>query len=205
MLKTERRFMKLVLATKNPGKLRELQDMLDGIGIEIISAAAAGVYEDVEEDGKTLEQNALKKARTIRDIVHLPTVADDTGLFINALDGRPGIYSARWAGEGANEETMIKHTLDQMKNIPEGKRNAYFQTAAALVLDNEVEVVFFGTIKGEITLEPRGILRPKLPYDLLFIPEGYNKTFSEMLDEEKNKFSHRGLAFEKLKEYLKQV
>ena len=96
--------MKLVLATRNPGKLRELQDMLDGIGIEIISAAAAGVHEDVEEDGKTLRQNALKKAKTIRDIVNLPTVADDTGLFINALDGRPGIYSARWAGEGADRQ-----------------------------------------------------------------------------------------------------
>ena len=172
------------------------------LDVEIISADEAGISEDVIEDGKTFEENALKKARFINKKTKEWTMADDSGICVKALEGAPGIYSARWAGEGAPGEEWIRRLLSEMKNVPEGERDAWFETSAVLVAPDRKYWNFVGKVEGKITMEPRGVAHPRLPYDAIFIPKGYDKTFSEMSGEEKNALSHRGQAFRKLKEFL---
>lgn len=188
--------MKIVFATQNKGKVKEMKALLDSF--DVVSAGEVGIFEDVVEDGKTFSENAMKKARFVAKESGQWSVADDSGLCIDALDGQPGIFSARWAGEN----DLVEFTLDKMKNVPEGKRGAYFESSVALVSPKGKECLFSGKVPGRISQKPKGVLRPKLPYDLIFIPEGYEQTFSEMTDEEKNKLSHRGKAFAKLKDFL---
>ena len=195
--------MKLIFATHNIGKLKEMRSILSGLDIEVLSAEEAGINDEVAEDGKTLEDNALKKARFVAEKSGFWSIADDTGLFIEALEGQPGVYSARWAGENSSDKQKVDKVLGEMKNVPPGKRQAYFESVVALVSPKGEEKVFSGKINGMISQSPRGQSRPKLPYDDIFIPEGYNRTFAEMSDEEKNNLSHRGQAFKKLKEFLK--
>ena len=195
--------MKLIFATHNIGKLKEMRSILSGLDIEVLSAEEAGINDEVAEDGKTLEDNALKKARFVAEKSGFWSIADDTGLFIEALEGQPGVYSARWAGENSSDKQKVDKVLGEMKNVPPGKRQAYFESVVALVSPKGEEKVFSGKINGMISQSPRGQSRPKLPYDDIFIPEGYNRTFAEMSDEEKNNLSYRGQAFKKLKEFLK--
>jgi XTP/dITP diphosphohydrolase len=194
--------MKIVLATRNAGKLIEIRKMLAGVNVDIISLEEAGIFEDASEDQNTFAGNALKKAHFAVKKTGLAAVADDSGLCIAALGGAPGVLSARWAGESASSEELITHTLKQVKDVPEGKRRAYFESAVAYVSPNGEEKVFTGRVDGKIGLKERGQALPKLPYDLIFIPDGYDKTFSEMDESEKNKISHRGQAFKKLREFL---
>lgn len=193
---------RLVFATHNPGKLGEMRQLVDGLGIEVMSADEAGVHDDVIEDGETFEENALKKARFVASQVGEWAVADDSGVTIDALGGRPGVYTARWAGEGASDEQLVAHTLEQMKDVEEGRRGASFHCVVALVSPEGEEQTFEGVVEGSIALSPRGTPRKKLPYDVLFCPIGHNRTFAEMSDEEKNSLSHRGKAFQKLREFL---
>lgn len=194
--------MKLIFATHNVGKVKEMRALLADLDIEIMSADEARVHEDVVEDGKTFEENAAKKARFVVERTGEWAVADDSGICIESLGGAPGIYAARWAGEGVSEEKMIAHTLEAMRGVPEGQRQAWFESALILVAPDSREWSFNGKVNGYIASEPRGKLRPKLPYDQVFIPKGHERTFAEMSDEEKNSLSHRGLAFQKLREFL---
>ena len=196
--------MKLVFATHNPGKVIEMQALLAGLDISVMSAEEAGVTEDVVEDQDTFIGNALKKARFVSEKTKEWSVADDSGLCIEALGNKPGVFSARWAGEGASSEKLVSHTLDEMRDVPLGKRQAWFESALTLVSPEGEHWIFEGRVNGSLPLEPRGNHRPKLPYDVIFIPDGYKKTFAEMSDMEKNCLSHRGLAFEKLKEFLRK-
>ena len=195
--------MKLVFATHNSGKVKEMTALLADLDIEVLSADAAGVTEDVEEDGKTFKENSVKKARFVSQKSGEWAVADDSGVCIAALDGAPGVMTARWAGPGASDEQLVAHTLTQLTDVPEGKRQAWFESCVALVAPDGREWTFSGKVQGSIPSAPRGTGRPKLPYDVIFIPEGHDRTFAEMTDEEKNSMSHRGIAFQKLREFLK--
>lgn len=194
--------MKIIFATHNSGKVKEMKAILKNPNIEILSSEEIGIAEDVVEDGKTFEENAFKKARFVAERSREWAVADDSGLCIEILDNAPGVFSARWAGEGASDEEIVRYTLHKIKNVSEEKRKAFFQTAVALVGSNGQKEVFVGRVFGKITSEPRGNPRSKLPYDVIFIPDGFNQTFAEMSNEQKNSLSHRGLAFQKLKEFL---
>ena len=194
--------MKIIFATTNLGKLKEIKAILQDLDIEVISAQAAGITEKIKEDGKTLAENALKKAKYVAKKAKEWALADDTGIFIKALAGKPGIMSARWAGKKASDKKIINFTLKKLKNIPADQRQAYFQTVAALAAPDGRSWTFEGKINGQITLEPKGMLRSNLPYDAIFIPQGLNKTFAEIPVEQKNLLSHRAQAFAKLKKFL---
>ncbi len=196
--------MKLIFATHNAGKVKEMRAMLDGLDIEVLSADEAGITEDVVEGGKTFKENAIKKARFVVSKSEW-AVADDSGICIDALGGEPGVYSARWAGENVSAETLIARTLERLSNAPEEKRQACFVSTLVLCAPDARGWVFEGEARGLISTEPRGTPRPKLPYDVIFIPDGYNRTFAQMSDEEKNSLSHRGLAFRKLREFLSSL
>jgi len=195
--------MKIIFATHNQGKLIEMKKIL--AGLDVLGIEEIGIMEDVEEDGKTFEENALKKARFIFDKIDnnfnsgkYCIIADDSGLCIKALDGMPGVFSARWSG-GRN---IVDFTLEKMKNIPDGQREAWFETAAALIDFNGKEMIFSGRMHGKIVFEPRGVPLPKLPYDSIFIPNGLKKTVAEISEDEKNSMSQRGQAFSALKKYI---
>ncbi|MBI2551695.1 RdgB/HAM1 family non-canonical purine NTP pyrophosphatase [Candidatus Uhrbacteria bacterium] len=194
--------MKLIFATRNQGKVKEMRAMLGGIKIEVIGMEEAGVSEEVIEDRKTFEGNALKKARFVASRTGEWVLAEDSGLCIKALGGAPGVYSARWAGEGASDEEMVRYALEKMRDIPEHKRAAWFKTALAVVAPDGKERIFRGRVDGLVSTAPRGTMRSKLPYDMIFIPKGHTRTFAEMSDAEKNSLSHRGRAFARLKEFF---
>ena len=188
--------MKLNFATNNNHKLKEVQEVL-GDSFQIESLHELGIHEDIPENQQTLEGNALQKARFLYQRTGESCFADDTGLEGEALNGAPGVYSARYAGES-------KNSLDNMalllKNM-EGKQNrkARFRTVIALILDGK-EYLFEGIVNGVITEQPRGTAG--FGYDPLFVPDGYATTFAEMDSESKNAISHRGLAVEKLAAFL---
>lgn len=194
--------MKLIFATHNPGKFQEMRELLAELEVAVLSADDAGVTEDPEEDGRTFEENALKKARFVAGQTKEWAVADDSGICIDALNGAPGVETARWAGD---REKLVSHTLEKMKNIPEGKRQATFYSVVALVSPDGDEHVFKGEVHGRLATTPRGTALPKLPYDVIFIPDGYEQTFAEMPAELKNSISHRGRAFAELKKFLQSI
>ncbi|MEK7665942.1 MAG: RdgB/HAM1 family non-canonical purine NTP pyrophosphatase [Patescibacteria group bacterium] len=196
--------MKLVFATHNAGKLKEMRDMLAELKIDVLSADEVGVTEDIVEDGATFEENALKKARYVAVKSGEWAVADDSGICIDALDGAPGVNTARWAGPNAGDEGLIRHTLEMVRDVPEGKRGAHMVSCVAIVAPDGRSWMFEGHVNGSLVFSPRGTPRPKLPYDLLFIPEGHERTFAEMSDAEKNSMSHRGRAFEQMKTFLRE-
>ncbi|HNW96951.1 MAG TPA: non-canonical purine NTP diphosphatase [Bacteroidales bacterium] len=188
--------MQFIFATNNKHKLHEVREAV-GERFKIISLDEAGIKEDIPETGITLEENAKMKAQYIFDKYHENCFADDTGLEIDAIDGRPGVYSARYAGEGCNfEDNMIK-VLEEMKGRE--NRKARFRCVVALIINGEV-MSFEGRVEGNILTRERG--NKGFGYDPIFIPEGYDITFAEMSLEEKNKISHRGKAIHKLTEYL---
>jgi len=194
--------MKIIFATHNLGKVKELKQILDVSDVEVLSADEFGVHEDVVEDGETLQENSEKKARFVFEKTKEWTVADDTGIFISALNGAPGVRSARWAKENGFDQGIMQYALLRMQGVPKNKRSAYFETAVVLISSTGEEQVFVGRVNGSIVTEPRGAVRPTLPYDTIFMPEGHTRTFGEMSDQEKNQLSHRGKAFEKLREFF---
>jgi XTP/dITP diphosphohydrolase len=189
--------MKLVFATNNKNKLRELQALL-GNRFELLSLDDIGCFEDIPEEQPTLEGNSRQKAYHIYDKYGISCFADDTGLEIEALNGNPGVFSARYAGEEKDSNANMDKVLDQLKEI--NNRNARFKTVITLVIDGR-EKTFEGIVEGEIAKEKRG--KAGFGYDPVFIPNGYNITFAEMNLDEKNKISHRGKAVEKLVNFLK--
>ena len=188
---------KFVFATNNSHKLEEVTAIL-GEKVELLSMKDIKCDTDIPETADTLEGNALLKARYIFDNYHLDCFADDTGLEVEALNGAPGVYSARYAGgEGHDAQANMLKLLHEL----EGKENrkAQFRTAISLILDGK-EYLFEGVIKGEIIREKRG--DSGFGYDPVFKPEGYERTFAELGNDVKNKISHRALAVQKLCEFL---
>ena len=192
----------LIFATHNQGKILEMREILFGLSFAVKKAEEAGIVEDVEEDGKTFEENAFKKAQFVFARTGKWTIADDSGIMIDALGGAPGVLTARWAGEGASGDDLVYHTLSQLKDVPEGKRQATFVSVVVLISPTGQSWTFEGIVRGRIPFQPVGSARPKLPYDTIFIPETDSRTFGEMSDQEKNAMSHRGLAFQKLKQFF---
>jgi XTP/dITP diphosphohydrolase len=198
--------MKLIFSTHNEGKIKEMRNILAGLDWEILSAQDVGITEEPVEDGKTYADNALIKARYVYQRIGGWTVADDSGLCVEALGGAPGVFSARWAGESATGEEKAEKILTELGDLPDEKRKAYFETAIALIDPKGKEYIFSGQVHGKITHERRGdFLHSRLPYDSIFIPDGWDRTFSEAGEEEKNKISHRGKAFREIKDFLSSV
>ena len=191
--------MELVFATNNKHKLDELQAIL-GNRIKLLSLKEIGCDEDIPEEQETLEGNAAQKAYHIYNKFGYNCFADDTGLEIEALNGEPGVYSARYAGEEKSAEANMDKVLTRLFKI--NNRNARFRTVISLVI-NGVETQFEGVVEGKILDEKRG--KSGFGYDPIFQPAGFDKTFAEMDLNEKNKISHRGRAVEKLIQYLKTL
>lgn len=190
--------MKLVFATNNKFKIKEISEIL-GDSFRLLSLKDLDFEVDIPEDYPTLEENAMFKARFIHNLTGLNVFADDTGLEIESLDGRPGIHSARFAGENKNFEANIDKVLLLMTGIMD--RKAVFRTVIALVIDNQ-EFLFEGMAAGTILNEKRG--DNGFGYDPIFLPDKENLSFAEMTLEQKNNISHRAKAFEKLKQFLSQ-
>lgn len=188
--------MKLYFATNNIHKLKEVQEVV-GDSFQIESMRSLGINEDIPEDQQTLEGNALQKARFLYDRTGESCFADDTGLEVDALNGAPGVYSARYAGDAKNSLDNMAQLLKNMSGIQ--NRKARFRTVIALILDGK-EYLFEGIVNGTIAEEPRGTAG--FGYDPLFVPDGYSTTFAEMDSEAKNAISHRGRAVEKLAAFL---
>lgn len=189
----------LFLASGNPHKISELQEVLRPLGIELKSTQDIADPVDVVEDQPDLEGNALKKAGYWYEKTGLPSLADDTGLEVEALNGEPGVYSARYAGENASYEQNTKKLLRELKG--EENRDAQFRTVIAYIDPSGKAHFFEGVCRGKIITEKRG--EKGFGYDPVFVPEGYHQTFAELSSEEKNKISHRGLAIQKFIEFLK--
>ena len=194
--------MELVLGTRNSGKISELKELCRPLGIQVCSLEHLSKAIHVEEIGVSFLENATLKAVLQAKALGRFVLAEDSGLVVDSLNGEPGIYSARWAGEDASDEDKVDLTLEKMKDIDECNRGAYFESDVALVSPSGEEHVFVGRVEGKIASKPIGINRPKLPYDLIFVPEKHSRTFAQMSDEEKNSMSHRGRAFQKLKAFL---
>ncbi len=189
--------MRLVFATHNQHKVAELAALLPP-GIELISLNEAGITEEIVENGSKLEDNALIKARYVYEHLGLPCFADDTGLEVEALDGAPGVYSARYAGEPVSHERNIDKLLGQMQGV--ANRQARFRTVIALICQGK-EYLFEGIVEGTITTARQG--SGGFGYDPVFLPNGFNRTFAQMSLERKNSISHRGRAVDKLIAFLK--
>lgn len=197
--------LKIILSSRNPSKVDQIRAVFVGLPIEILSLSEANIEEDAVEDGKTLEENALKKARFAWEHSGSWSMADDTGIFIDALDGRPGIHSARWAGDSLSTEGIMNYTLGLLKDVAPGDRTAYFETVAALIAPDGTSHIFEGIAKGSILPAPRVPCQPKMPYSPIFVPEGYDKSWAEMTIEEENKISHRGKTFRQVRQFLEKV
>jgi len=193
---------KILIATKNQGKVAEIKDLVKDIPITFLSLSDFPNIPDVIEDGVTFEENALKKARTIAAKTGLPSLADDSGLCIDALGGQPGVFSSRYAGEQTSDLEKCKHILEEMSEIPDNSRSARFVCVLAFVFPHGEEHIFEGVCEGRITRELRGSLG--FGYDPIFYYEEAQMTFAEMSSESKNKVSHRGQALRKFAEYLRQ-
>ena len=196
--------MKLVLASKNQKKLAELREILSGLGVEVCSEADAGVDVDVEETGTTFEENSLLKAKAVMEASGLPAVADDSGLCVDALNGAPGVYSARYGGPGLDDAGRCRLLLENLRGL--GPRTARFVSAITCCLPNGDVLTARGECPGTIAFTPMG--SDGFGYDPLFWVPEQKKTFAQMSHEEKNAISHRGKALaafaEELKNYLAQ-
>lgn len=191
--------MKIVFATNNKHKIEEVKKILPP-DIELLTLFDIGCDEDLPETGNTFEQNAAQKARYIHDKYGYDCFADDSGLEVEALHGRPGVYSARYAGSNSSSAANVNKLLSEL-NLEEN-RKAKFRTVIALMIGEETSY-FEGEIKGEITLRERG--NNGFGYDPVFVPEGFHVTFAEMAPELKNKISHRAIAVKSLADYLKSI
>ncbi len=188
---------KLVFATNNLHKLQEIKEILIE-QFEVVSLKEMNFFDEIEEPYETLHKNALQKARVVHQFCGLDVFSDDTGLEVDALNGAPGVYSARYAGVNCSFQDNVKKLLKALNS--EENRKAKFRTVIALILNNK-EYTFDGVVEGEITKEQSG--SEGFGYDPIFKPEGFETTFAEMTSEAKNKISHRGRAVQKLATFLK--
>ena len=194
--------MKIILATHNRDKEKELQNSLQGINVEICSLFDFPEIGDIEETGTTLLENSLLKARTVFDITGIPTIADDTGLEVDYLDGAPGVYSARYAGNNVSYQDNVNKLLIELDGVPREKRKAKFRTVVTYIDKND-ELWTEGHIDGIISESIIG--DGGFGYDPIFFVPHIGKTFAELSSAEKNKISHRWLALQKLRKILINV
>ena len=195
--------MKLVLASQNQKKLKEMGDILSQLGVEVCLQSEVGVNVDVEETGTTFEENSLLKAKAVMEASGLPAIADDSGLCVDALGGAPGVYSARYGGEGLDDVGRYRLLLENMKGMPRG---AKFVSVITCCFPNGDVITARGECPGTIAFAPMG--EGGFGYDPIFFIPRLKKTFAQLTAEEKNAISHRGKALEvfkvKLEEYLKK-
>lgn len=193
---------KMYLATNNPNKVKEMKEILSELPIEVLGIEDLKIDKfEVIEDGDSLEENSYKKAAELAKYTSEMVVADDSGLFVDALDGRPGVHSSRYAGEDGNDEKNNAKLLKELSGVKKIGRGAKFKTTITLI-DGEDVIVKNGECPGRIIKEARGI--NGFGYDPLFIPSGFDKTFAELDDAVKNDISHRHHAIEKLFDYLEE-
>ncbi|MGW2146484.1 RdgB/HAM1 family non-canonical purine NTP pyrophosphatase [Nonomuraea bangladeshensis] len=186
--------MRIVLATRNPGKIAELRRILSGF--DIVGLEEFPEIGDVAETGVTFEDNALLKAHAVAQGSGLPAVADDSGLCVDVLNGMPGVFSARWAGRHGDDRANLDLLLAQVSDVPDDKLSAHFVCVAALALPSGEQRVVEGTLPGHLVRTPRG--EHGFGYDPIFVPEGEQRTTAELAPEEKDAISHRGRAFRAL-------
>lgn len=189
--------VRLILATNNKGKVKEYKEIFAPLGFDVLSQGEAGINIEVEETGTSFSENAYLKAKAIYDITKSYVLADDSGLEVSALDGRPGIYSARYAPEGKRCEKI----LHEMQDVPDDKRQARFVCSICLICADDRKITAEGYCEGKIGYEEKG--NNGFGYDPIFIYDD-DKTLAQMTDDEKNAVSHRGRAVEKLIEIIKQ-
>jgi XTP/dITP diphosphohydrolase len=190
--------MKLVLASKNSKKLKEMNDILSQLGVEVCSEAEAGVDVDVEETGATFEENSLLKAKAVMEASGLPAVADDSGLCVDALGGAPGVYSARYGGEGLDDAGRTRLLLENMRG--QSPRTCHFVSVITCCFPNGDVLSARGECQGTVAFAPMG--EGGFGYDPVFFVPELKKTFAQLSPEEKNSMSHRGRALEKFKAEL---
>lgn len=188
--------MDIVVATKNKGKIKEIKKIL--VGHNVMSQGEIGVDIDVEENGSTFAENAMLKAEAVSKHTACAVIADDSGIEVDALNGAPGIYSARYCGEDATDEDRVEKLLQEISTAD--TRGAQFACAIALILPDGERRIFNGIVRGTLDFEPKG--ENGFGYDPIFIPEGYNKTFGELSSEIKDNISHRANALNALAEFL---
>jgi len=193
--------MKILLATKNPGKIREMNRMFSDTGVEFVGLDTLEEVPEVTEDGRTYHENAMKKAMTFYNLASMPTLAEDSGLEVDALNGAPGIFSARFAGENATDRENNEKLLNLLRGIPREKRTGRFVSVLCLIVDGS-PYFFEGEVRGSILEHPKG--ESGFGYDPVFVPEGYDMTFAELGADVKNQISHRARAMNKLKDFLKE-
>jgi XTP/dITP diphosphohydrolase len=195
---------KMILASSNKHKMEEIKKILDKFDIDLQSMAEAGLEGfEIVEDGETFEENSMKKAVTILDELGIDTIADDSGLMVDKLDGRPGVYSARYSGENANADTNNEKLLMELDGVPLDERTAKFVCVISIAFKNGEKICVRGECPGKIGFEKKG--ENGFGYDPLFIVDGYDKTFAEISGAEKNKISHRAKALEKLEEIFQDI
>ncbi|GIH60943.1 MULTISPECIES: RdgB/HAM1 family non-canonical purine NTP pyrophosphatase [Microbispora] len=196
---------KVVLATRNAGKIVELRRILAdaGVPVELVGLEAFPHIGDVAETGLTFAENALLKAHAVASQSGLPAIADDSGLCVEALNGMPGIFSARWSGRHGDDDANLDLLLAQIADVPDGRRQAHFACTAALALPTGEEHVVEGAVHGHLIRERRGT--GGFGYDPIFVPDGDTRTTSEMSAEEKDAISHRGKAFRAIAPVIAEV
>jgi XTP/dITP diphosphohydrolase len=192
----------ILIATRNRGKVKEIRDLVQDLPVEFRSMADFPDLPDVEEDGLTFEENALKKARTLSRETGLITLADDSGLCVDALDGRPGVLSARYGGQDSSDEEKCRRLLQEVDGVPDELRTARFVCVMALVDPSGMERTFEGVCEGKIIHELRG--SEGFGYDPIFLYEEAGRTFAEMDRAAKNRVSHRGKALKQMANFLRQ-
>lgn len=193
----------VIIATKNGGKAKEFEHLFEKYGYEVKTLLDFPELEEVEETGTTFEENAILKAESVSNALNRIVIADDSGLVIDALDGRPGIFSARYAGEAKNEEANLQKVLQEMDDVPESKRQARFYCALAVASPTKETFTVAGTCEGVILREKRGAYG--FGYDPIFFALEQNKAMAELTPEEKSKISHRAKALKKLEDELPAI
>lgn len=191
---------KIVFATTNEGKVKEIKEILAGFPIEVVSMKEMNITADIEENGATFEENSLIKAREVSKLTGLPAMADDSGLEVDYLNGEPGIYSARYLGRGTDYNYKNNYIIEKLKNAKDEERSARFVCVISLVLPDGREFIKKGVMEGRIAYEIKG--ENGFGYDPVFYLPEYGMTSAELSGEEKNKISHRGKALRAMKELI---
>lgn len=194
---------KIVFATTNEGKVKEIKEILEGFPVEVVSMKEMNITTDVEENGNTFEENSLIKAREISKLTGLPALADDSGLEVDYLNGEPGIYSARYLGRDTDYNYKNNYIIDRLKEAEDKERSARFICVISLVLPDGREFVKKGVMEGRIGYEIKG--ENGFGYDPIFYLPEYGKTSAELSSDEKNKISHRGKALRAMKEVIAEL
>jgi len=192
---------RLVLATRNRGKIREINALFAGMDVQFAGLDEFPDMPEVMEDGETFEENAFRKARDVFDFTGMPVVSEDSGLEVDALGGSPGVYSARFAGENATDGENLQKLMEELSGTPPERRTARFVSVFCLY-DGGTPEYFRGHVEGMIIDRPRG--ESGFGYDPVFVPRGYDRTFAELGQDVKNRISHRAEAIRKLQEYLRK-